>query len=90
MNLVLLSLNLVLLSQDIYNESSIVKSGCQDMEKMNIVEFKLKLIESFVGTKLNMGGGPAAVRNALANVEHFPERSNSRNRCAYCALFSAV
>ena len=49
---------------------------------MNILDFKAKLIETFVGRKFT--NGPVGIHE----IEHVPERSNSRNICAYCALFS--
>ena len=58
-------------------------SGWSQDNKMNIVEFKMNLIESFCGSKLD--GGQV---ERSPEQRHVPERSNSRNRCAYCALFS--
>ena len=63
----------------LYNES------IHDSQKMNIVEFKAKLIETFVGRKIGIGGPVAPVQ-----VEHVPQRSSGRNNCAYCALFSVT
>ena len=51
--------------------------------RMNIVEFKAKLIETFVGIKFGVGR-PIGHQE----IVHVPRRSNSRNNCAYCALFS--
>ena len=66
----------------LYNES-LKEAGRPIHEKMTLVDFKLKLIEGFVGTKIT------SVVPVPRNVEHVPERRNSRNRCAYCALFLA-
>ena len=61
----------------LYNEA------VSESQRMNIVEFKAKLIETFVGVKFGIGG-PVGHQE----VVHVPQRSNSRNICAYCALFS--
>lgn len=64
----------------LYNEAM------EESQKMNIVEFKAKLVETFVGRKIGIGGTGTVI--GLQEVEHVPQRSNSRNICAYCALFS--
>ena len=66
----------------LYNEA-VDLSGWSKDNKMNIVEFKMNLIESFCGSKLDGGRVERSPEQ-----RHVPERSNSRNRCAYCALFS--
>ena len=64
----------------LYNETR----KAQD-QKMNIVDFKMKLVEGFVGNKV---GSTCANENQSAEPKHIPERSASRHRCAYCSLFS--
>ena len=53
----------------LYNEAV-----SEESQRMNIVEFKAKLIETFVGVKFGIGG---PVRHQ--EVVHVPQRSNSRN-----------
>ena len=64
------------------NALVLYNASIHDSQKMNIVEFKAKLIETFVGRKIGIGGPVAPVQ-----VEHVPQRSSGRNNCAYCALF---
>ena len=47
---------------------------------MSIVEFKHKLVQSFIGHKIS--------KPKSGVVEHIATRSDSRHNCAYCALFS--
>ena len=49
--------------------------------KLSIVDFKLRLVQSFVGDKINITTGPIPIAHELVRID-------SRNYCAYCALFS--
>ena len=48
----------------------------------SIVAFKEQLVHAFIGTRLQ------SIPSALA--PHVPTKSDSRNRCAHCALFSEI
>jgi hypothetical protein len=50
-------------------------------DKMTIVEFKTKLVESFQGEKLR-------ITAPKADEVHTMEKTNARHICAYCSLFS--
>ena len=48
---------------------------------MKIVNFKMKLVQSLVGHKISSIDAPIEIQHELV-------RSEQRNYCAYCALFS--
>ena len=61
----------------VYNET-------QDNGKhLNLVQFKCRLLESFVGSR--MGSIPS-----VPVTEHMLIRINNQRRCAYCAVFSKI
>ena len=49
-------------------------------DKMSIVDFKRRLVQTFIGHKLGKPSGHV--------TEHVAVRSEGRHNCAYCALFS--
>jgi hypothetical protein len=73
----------------LYNEGQRKKrhQEGEEYKKMNIVQFKLRLIEAFVGKKLDdMMEGADALEEE--NVQHIVVHGETRHRCAYCALMS--
>ena len=50
--------------------------------KLNIVDFKIKIIQSFVGTRIT-----DISTSSTVTVKHELNRSNQRHMCAYCGLF---
>jgi hypothetical protein len=67
-----------------YNESSKMRITDGTYAPMNIVDFKMQLVEEFVGRWIDSQSGQEQV------VEHVPVHIQGGicSRCAYCALLS--
>ena len=72
----------------LYNESMRIRSeNSGGFTKMNIVQFKMKLVEDLVGRNME-----DLFEKAEAGEQHTPVKVEGgvRSRCAYCALMSRV